>query len=92
MGQAELVDQLLVGGRLLQGVEVDPVEVLDQRLLQAGDIVGHLDEHGNGLQAGPAGRPPAPLPRDQLVAVLFVLELAHQHRLEQTDLPDGCRQ
>ena len=89
VGQAELVDELLVGGGLLQGVEVDAVEVLDQRLLQAGHIVGHLDEDGDGLEPGPAGGPPAPLPRDELVAVLLVLELPDQHRLEQADLADG---
>ena len=58
MGQAELVDQLLVGRRLLQGVEVHPVEVLDQRLFQAGHIVGHLDQHRE-WSAGRPGGPPA---------------------------------
>ena len=92
MGQAELVDELLVGRRLLQCVEIHPVEVLDERLLQAGHIVGHLDQDRNGLQAGAPGRSPTPLPRDELVAVLFTLELTHEHRLEEADLPDGGRQ
>ena len=34
VGHAEVLDQLLVGGRLLERVEVLAVEVLDQRLLE----------------------------------------------------------
>ena len=35
LGQFEVLDQLLVGGRLLEGVEVVAVEVLDQRMFGA---------------------------------------------------------
>ena len=34
VGEVEVLDQLLVGGRLLERVEVLAVEVLDQRLLE----------------------------------------------------------
>ena len=37
VGEAEVLDQLLVGGRLLEGVEILAMEVLDQRLLERAD-------------------------------------------------------
>ena len=69
MGVAEVLDQLLVGGRLLERVEVLAVEVLDQGLLEAVGLVGRLDQDGDGLQPGPPGRPPPALAGDELVVV-----------------------
>ena len=69
VGETELVDELLIGRSLFERVEVDPVQVLHESLLEAGHVVGPLDEDGDGLEPRPAGRPPAPLPRDQLVAL-----------------------
>ena len=86
VGEAEVLDELLVGGGLLERVEVVAVEVLDQRLLERGGVVGLADERRDGLEADPPGRPPAALARDQLV--LVVADRAHQHRLEHADLAD----
>ena len=41
--EAELVDQLLVGRGFLERVEVDAVQVLDQRLFKAGDVGANGD-------------------------------------------------
>ena len=72
VGQSELIDQLLIGGGFLEGIEVNPVQVLDQGLLETGDVIGHLDQDRDGLQTGPPGRPPTPLPRDELVRLGLV--------------------
>ena len=54
VGESELLDQLLVGGRLLEGVEVLAVKVLDQRLLEADRVAGvGLDQDPDGLEPGP---------------------------------------
>ena len=87
MGEAEVFDELLIGGRLLQGVEVLAVEVLDQCLFQGPGVVGHPNQGWNGLQARPACRPPPTLARDELEVPLA--ELSHQHGLEDADLPDA---
>jgi hypothetical protein len=89
VGQPELIDELLIGRRLLQRVEVFAVEVLDQRLLETRDIAGvGLHEYRNGLQTGTTGSTPAPLPCDELVALLFSVDFPNQHRLEQSHLAD----
>ena len=86
VGQAEVLDELLVGGGFLERVEVVAVDVLDQRLLERGGVVGLAHQRRNGLQPDPPGRPPPPLPRDELV--LPVARRAHEHRLEHADLAD----
>src|SRR6202011_2191772 len=58
----------------------------DQGLLQAERIRDRADERGDRLQAGPAGRPPAPLAGNQLVAV--VAQGPDQDRLQDAQLPD----
>ena len=67
VGEPEVLDQLLVGGRLLERVEVVALEVLDERLLERGRVVGVADERGDRLQPDPARRAPAALAGDQLV-------------------------
>ena len=58
VGEAEVLDQLLVGRRLLERVEVLAVEVLDQRLLERVGVVDRPDDRRDGLEPGPL-RPPA---------------------------------
>ena len=67
VGEPEVLDELLVGGGLLERVEVVAVQVLDERLLERGGVVGLADERRDRLEADPPGRPPAALARDQLV-------------------------
>ena len=88
VGELEVLDELLVGGRLLERVEVLAVQVLDQRLLEAVGIGGRAHQGGDGLQAGPLGRPPPALAGDELITAM-VVGLAHQHGLEHAELPDG---
>ncbi len=63
--QPEIVDELAVGGRLLQRREVGAHDILDQRQLQHGARDGLLDDGGHRAQPRQTGRPPAPLPRDE---------------------------
>ena len=70
MGEVEVLDQLEVGGGLLEGGEIGAVEVLDERLLHGGHVVGVAHDRRDLGEAGAARRPPPPLPRDQLESVV----------------------
>src|SRR5690606_23312336 len=89
VGAVEVLEQLLVGGRLLEGVELSPVEVLEERVAQEVVVLDVADDRRDGLAAGELGRPPAPLTHDELVpAPLAVGEGAHDDRLQDADLAD----
>src|SRR5215472_15831683 len=84
VGEAELVDQPPDALRLLYGVEVLPLEVLDQAEEQA--VLGvRLVPHDrrDALDAGQPGCPPASLAGDQLIPVR---KAAHQDRLQDAVL------
>ena len=68
-------------------VEVLALEVLDEGELEH-VVVGDLrpDDGRNGPQSGFAGRAPASLPRDELVAVF---DLPNDHRLEDAVVQDA---
>ena len=89
MGQREVLDQLLVGRGLLERVEVGPVDVLDERLLERGDVVALADERRHPTDPQPAGRPPAALAGDELE---LVTDRPDEHRLEDADLTDRLGQ
>ena len=85
--ELEVLDQLLVGGRLLERVEVLPVEVLHQGLLQRQDLVHGAHHDGDRGQAGALGGAPASLPRDQLEPV--VGQLPDEDGLQDAQLRHG---
>ena len=58
VGQAEVLDELLVRGGLLERVELLALEVLDQRLLERGAVVG-ARARARGSSAARPGAPPA---------------------------------
>ena len=86
VGEREVLDELLVGGRLLERVELLALEVLDDRLLEHRGVVGDPDDRGDRLEPDAPRRAPAALARDQLVAV--AARPRDQHRLEHADLAD----
>ena len=94
VGHAEVGGQLAVGAGGFKGVQVGPLDVLDQRefkpLLRCGDP----DRHGNAQQADhPAGLPPS-FPGDQLVAgqpPTCIWHRAHQEWLQDAVHPDRVR-
>ena len=65
---AELDQQLLVGRSLLQRIELDAVDVLQQRVAQEDVVAGPPDDRGDPAQPGALRRAPAPLAHDELVA------------------------
>ena len=69
VGAAEVLQQLVVGRRLLERVELAAVQVLQQRVAQHGVVAGVPDDRRDRGEAGLPGGPPPPLPHDQLVAV-----------------------
>ena len=84
VGAAEVVEQLLVGGRLLERVELGAVQVLQQRVAQQGVVAGLPDDRRDGVEPGLLGGPPPALTHDQLVAVLT--GRPDHDRLQQPDL------
>ena len=90
MGDAEVLDELLVGGRLFHRVEILAVQVLDQGLLHAGHVGRCSHQSRNGLEAGSTGRPPPALAGDELV--LLIAQLADQDGLQDTQFPNGSGQ
>ena len=94
MRAVEVLEQLLVRGRLLQRVELNSVQVLQERVPQQLIVRRVTDDGGNRLEPGFLGRPQTPLSHDQLiagivtVAIAAALAPAHDNGLEQTDLLD----
>ena len=86
MRAAEVVEQLLVGGRLLERVQVAAVEVLEQCVAQHRVVAGVSNDRRDRRQASLQRGAPAPLPHDQLVA--SGIDRAQNDRLQQTDLAD----
>ena len=87
VGQAEVLDQLLVGRRLVERVEVLPLQVLDQRLLGDAPIVGPADD-GRDRARDRRGGPPASGARRRSAGTAVVRGLAHEDRLEDPELSD----
>ncbi len=90
LGQAQIVDQRLEGGRLLDGVQLLALEVLDEGQLQQPVVRDLLHDRRDLEQPRDLGRPPAALPRDQLV--LPPLDRPDDHRLEHPVLLHRRRQ
>ncbi len=83
VGDAEFLEQLLVGSSLLQRIELGAVDVLQQRVAQHG-VVGCAAHYGrDGLEAGGGRRAQAALAHHQLVAVG---DAPHHHRLQHPEL------
>ena len=70
VGAAEVLEQLAVGRRLLQRVELGAVQVLQQRVAQHVVVAGLPDDGRDRLQAGLLGGAPPTLAHDQLVSAV----------------------
>ena len=86
MRGAELVEQLLVGGRLFEGVQVGAVDVLEQGIAEHRVVAGVAHDGRDGVLADGLGGAPAAFTHDQLVRA--VAEVAHHDGLEEADLAD----
>ncbi len=86
----EVIQQLLVGGRLLKRIQLLPVQVLDESVPEH-VVIGCLPNDGRDHRNASylAGSPP-PLAHDQLVAVRPYLP--DNDRLKQTDGLNGLSQ
>ena len=95
MSALEVLQQLLVGRRLLQGVELDSVQVLQERVTQQIDIVGVSNDRRNRLQPGFLGSTKTTLTHNELIPKLLSRSsrhLAHHNRLQQTHFSNRGRQ
>ena len=70
VGHAELLEQLLVGRRLLERVELRAVHVLQQRIAQHGVVGGVSHDRRDACQPRGDGRPQPALAHHQLVAAV----------------------
>ena len=90
MSEPEVLDQLLVARGFFERVEFLPVEVLDQGLLQA------FPSEALRMMAGMVSRPALRAARQRLSPAMSSYSLspslAHQDRLQNPDLTNGCRQ
>ena len=66
LGAAEVVEQLLVGRRLFERVQLRPVEVLQERVAQQ-VLLGRADDRRDGVEAGLLRGAEATLAHDELV-------------------------
>jgi hypothetical protein len=90
MRDAKVLKKLLVGGRLLQRVELDPVDVLEQCIPQQRVVRCVPHDGRDGGQAGGRGRAPTPFAHDQLVFV--VRGRPHDNGLQNAELADRVGQ
>ncbi len=77
----------LVHERFIEGRQVLPLEILDDRDLEGGVVVDVLDDRPNLAQPGDLGRSPSPLTCDELVSP--VETRPDQDRLQHPMLGDG---
>ena len=95
MGALEVLQQLLVGRGLFQGIELNTVQVLQQRVTQQVDVVRIPNNRRNRLQSGFLGSAKTPLTHNELIPKLLSRSsrhLAHHDRLQQTHFSDRSRQ
>ena len=86
LGEAKLLLQTLEGLGLLQRGQLLALDVLHEGQLEE-PLVRHLPhDHGDGGEADLLRGPPAPLPRDDLVALPHP---ADEDRLDHPALPEG---
>ena len=91
LGVAEPLDQLAVAGRLLDGIEIRALHVLDQGELGGFRVAELAHDHRHGVQAGLLGCPPAALAGDDLEAAAGAIGPGDD-RLQQTLLADRIGQ
>src|SRR5947209_5860010 len=86
MGQLHVVQEDLVGTRLLDGVQLFPLDVLDQGDLKQTVVRDLPDDGRDSLDPRDLGGAPAALTRDEPVSVR---PLPHDDGLDDAVLADG---
>ena len=89
LGEMEIGHQTLECARLLHGVEVFALDVLDQRELQGRFFGDVADDGGNARQGSPLCSAPAALPGDELEPLAYGPE---NQRLDDSAHADRARQ
>ncbi len=86
----ERVDQRLIAGGFFERIQVGALHVLDDRKLERLRVGRFDDDDRHLVQAGALRGTPAPLAGDDFEFVLA--DIAHDDRLDDAALPDGCGQ
>ena len=87
LGQRKLLHQTAVAPRLLHGVEVFPLQILNEGHLEHPLVLQLLELNRQLGQPGQPGRAPAPLPGQQLIPA--VSHITHQQGLQHAVAGDG---
>src|SRR5215472_13378030 len=87
LGVAEFLERL-IAHRLLDGIEVGALHVLDDRKLERLAIARLEKNDRNVVHAGALRRAPAPLARDDLVMIGRAAQGSHHDRLDDAALAD----
>src|SRR6516225_2909328 len=90
VGGTEIVKELLVGGGLLERVELLAVQVLDQGIPEQLIVLGLLDDGADLGHPGPLAGPPSTLAHDELIPAWP--GRTDNYWLQQADLPDRLRE
>ena len=89
MGEAQLRMEPLERLGRFDGIQVLPLDVFHQGHFQQPLIPDGANDHGDSKQTRQLSRPPSPLPRHNLVAIL---DLSHQQGLQDAVGLDGLGQ
>ena len=89
LGDTELLQQLLIGGRFLKRVQLHTVDVLQQRVAQHRIVLRLTDDSRDRLQASLLGRAKAALTHDEFIGSRRSADRTHHDRLHEPEFPDG---
>ncbi len=92
LGVVEAIDQLVIGGRFLDRIEILALHVFDDGEFEGFRILHLADDHRHVMQLGALRRAPAPLARHDLETVAHALDGAHENRLKDSLFADGVRE
>lgn len=92
MGDIEFLEQLLIGRRLFERVQLHPMDVLQEGVPQHRVVRGLADNGWNRREPGLLASAPTTLTHDDLILVHPRLQPTHHDGLHQAEFLDGVHQ
>jgi hypothetical protein len=88
LGVLEVLEEPLVAGGLLDGIEIRALDVFEDRVFERGLVVHVDDHHRDVVEARGLGGAPTALAGDDLVGVRGRGDRAHHHGLDDAAFAD----